>query len=144
MTTHISIDSKSIEQDIIEIQSRSMPDPTFSDIDLKNKMAWVGTTLNLERFYGDFQETDTFGIETEFMVGDSLLISAVMEEGKREVETYFPPGNWFRLDDHENVYKNNMIVSAGEEEQVPTFIRGGTSFAVRDRIRRSRYVRADS
>jgi len=82
-------------------------------------------------------ETDTFGIETEFMVGDSLLISAVMEEGKREVETYFPPGNWFRLDDHENVYKNNMIVSAGEEEQVPTFIRGGTSFAVRDRIRRS-------
>jgi alpha 1,3-glucosidase len=82
-------------------------------------------------------ETDTFGIETEFMVGDSLLISAVMEEGKLEVETYFPPGNWFRLDDHENVYKNNMIVSAGEEEQVPTFIRGGTSFAVRDRIRRS-------
>ena len=144
MTTHISIDSKSIEQDIIEIQSRSMSDPTFSDIDLKNKMAWVGTTLNLVRFYGDFQETDTFGIETEFMVGDSLLISAVMEEGKREVETYFPPGNWFRLDDHENVYKNNMIVSAGEEEQVPTFIRGGTSFAVRDRIRRSRYVRAES
>ena len=144
MTTHISIDSKSIEQDIIEIQSRSMSDPTFSDIDLKNKMAWVGTTLNLERFYGDFQETDTFGIETEFMVGDSLLISAVMEEGKREVETYFPPGNWFRLDDHENVYKNNMIVSAGEEEQVPTFIRGGTSFAVRDRIRRSRYVKAES
>ena len=121
-----------------------MSDPTFSDIDLKNKMAWVGTTLNLVRIYGDFKETDTFGIETEFMVGDSLLISAVMEEGKREVETYFPPGNWFRLDDHENVYKNNMIVSAGEEEQVPTFIRGGTSFAVRDRIRRSRYVRADS
>ena len=78
------------------------------------------------------------------MVGDSLLISAVMEEGKREVETYFPPGNWFRLDDHENVYKNNMIVSAGEDEQVPTFIRGGTSFAVRDRIRRSRYVRVES
>ena len=45
MTTHISIDSKSIEYDVIEIQSRSMSDPTFSDIDFKNKMAWVWTTL---------------------------------------------------------------------------------------------------
>ena len=29
-----------------KIQSRSMSDPTFSDIDFKNKMAWVWTTLN--------------------------------------------------------------------------------------------------
>ena len=35
------IDSKSIEDDIIEIQSRSMSDPTFSDIDFKTEMAWV-------------------------------------------------------------------------------------------------------
>ena len=45
MTTHISIDSKSIEYDVIEIQSRSISDPTFSDIDFKNKMAWVWFTL---------------------------------------------------------------------------------------------------
>ena len=30
---HISIDSKSIEYDVIEIQSRSLSDPTFSDND---------------------------------------------------------------------------------------------------------------
>ena len=40
------IDWKPIEDDIIQIQSRSMSDPTFSDIDFKNKMAWVWTTLN--------------------------------------------------------------------------------------------------
>ena len=30
----------------IQIRSRSMSDPTFSDIDFKNKMAWVWTILN--------------------------------------------------------------------------------------------------
>ena len=45
MITHISIDSKSIEYDVIEIQSRSMSDPTLSDNDFKNRMTWVWTTL---------------------------------------------------------------------------------------------------
>ena len=41
-----TIVSKSIEYDVIEIQSRSLSDPSLSDIDFKNKMAWVPTTLN--------------------------------------------------------------------------------------------------
>ena len=39
------IDSKSIEDDVIWIQSRSMSDPTLSDIDFKSKMALVWATL---------------------------------------------------------------------------------------------------
>ena len=34
----IKIDSKSIERDFIQIQSRSMSDPILSDIDFKTKM----------------------------------------------------------------------------------------------------------
>ena len=44
------MDSKSIEDDIIQIQSRSMSDSPLSDIDLKNKMVWVWTTLETDRF----------------------------------------------------------------------------------------------
>ena len=40
------IDSTSIEDDVIKIQSRSMSDPTLSDILFKNKMDLVWTTLN--------------------------------------------------------------------------------------------------
>ena len=36
---------KSIEYAVIEIQSRSISGPTLSDINFKNKMAWVRTTL---------------------------------------------------------------------------------------------------
>ena len=39
------IDFESIKKFIIQCQRRSMSDPTFSDIDFKNKMAWVWTTL---------------------------------------------------------------------------------------------------
>ena len=38
---NFQIDSKSIEDDDIQIQSRSMSDPILYDIDFKNKMAWV-------------------------------------------------------------------------------------------------------
>ena len=31
----------------IQFQSRPVSDPTFSDIDFKNKMAWVWTTLKI-------------------------------------------------------------------------------------------------
>ena len=31
-----------------ELQSRSMSDPTITDIDFQNKMAWVSTTLELQ------------------------------------------------------------------------------------------------
>ena len=40
------IDSKSIEDGVIQIKSRSMSDPTLSDIDFKNQMTWSWTTLN--------------------------------------------------------------------------------------------------
>ena len=41
-----SVDSKSIEDDVIQLQSLSESDPPLSDIYFKNKMAWVWTTLN--------------------------------------------------------------------------------------------------
>ena len=57
--SHIFFTKKSIGYEVIEIQGRSMSDPTISDIDLK--MVWVWTTLKLitknrhtqwKRFYG--------------------------------------------------------------------------------------------
>ena len=40
------MNSKSIEDDVIQILKRSVSDSTFSDIDFKNEMVWVLTTLN--------------------------------------------------------------------------------------------------
>ena len=45
MISHIVVVSKSIESYVILIQSRSMSDPTFSDIDLKLKWLEPGLPL---------------------------------------------------------------------------------------------------
>ena len=44
------IDSKSIQDEVIQIKSLSMSDPPLSVIDIKNKMAWVWTTLKITTF----------------------------------------------------------------------------------------------
>ena len=41
------INSRSIADDVIQIQSRSLSDPPLSEIDFKNKIAWVWTNLNI-------------------------------------------------------------------------------------------------
>ena len=48
------IDSISNEDDVIQIQSRSMSDPLLSDIDFKNKMAWVRTTSVFTSFWNEY------------------------------------------------------------------------------------------
>ncbi|GAU14839.1 hypothetical protein TSUD_50510, partial [Trifolium subterraneum] len=40
-----------------------------------------------------------YGLSTQFLLGTSLLISPVLEQGKTEVEALFPPGTWYSLFD---------------------------------------------
>ena len=46
----MKIDFASLQKFIIQFQSRCMSDPNLSDIDFKNKMTWVWTTLKNENF----------------------------------------------------------------------------------------------
>ena len=61
-----------MKYDVIQFKSRSVSDPTLSDIDFKNKMVQVGTTLKnliLERNNLSFIETsalDSTNVETAF------------------------------------------------------------------------------
>ena len=47
-----------VEDDVIQIQSRSMSDLTLSDIGFKNKMTWVRTTLKTEMRPGNDPRCD--------------------------------------------------------------------------------------
>ena len=50
----------------IQIRSRSMSDPTFSDIDFKNKMAWVWTILKVKLFSNGFKPVLFLNIQQIF------------------------------------------------------------------------------
>ncbi|XP_045807464.1 alpha-xylosidase 1-like [Trifolium pratense] len=42
---------------------------------------------------------ECYGLSTQFLLGSSLMISPVLEQGKKEVEALFPPGTWYSLFD---------------------------------------------
>ncbi|KAL6969845.1 NAD(P)H-dependent D-xylose reductase (XR) [Sarracenia purpurea var. burkii] len=42
---------------------------------------------------------EVYGLSTQFLVGSSLMVSPVLDEGKSEVKAIFPPGTWYSLFD---------------------------------------------
>ncbi|KAL0007647.1 hypothetical protein SO802_009149 [Lithocarpus litseifolius] len=43
--------------------------------------------------------TEVYGLSTQFLLGSSLMVSPVLEQGKSEVTALFPPGSWYSLFD---------------------------------------------
>ncbi|KAM7270260.1 hypothetical protein ACFE04_029474 [Oxalis oulophora] len=52
---------------------------------------------------------ETYGLSTQFLLGNSVMISPVLEKGKSEVKALFPPGSWYSLFD-----MTQTIVSKGQ------------------------------
>ncbi|GLT34464.1 hypothetical protein SLA2020_089750 [Shorea laevis] len=53
--------------------------------------------------------TETYGLSTQFLLGSSVMVSPVLEQGKTEVKALFPPGSWYSLFD-----MTQIIVSKGQ------------------------------
>ncbi|XP_050282376.1 alpha-xylosidase 1-like [Quercus robur] len=43
--------------------------------------------------------TEVYGLSTQFLLGSSLMVSPVLEQGKSQVTALFPPGSWYSLFD---------------------------------------------
>lgn len=52
--------------------------------------------------------TECYGLSTQFLLGSSLMVSPVLEQGKSQVKALFPPGSWYSLFD-----MTQSIVSKG-------------------------------
>ncbi|KAJ8564727.1 hypothetical protein K7X08_001187 [Anisodus acutangulus] len=42
---------------------------------------------------------ELYDVSTQFLVGSSVMVSPVLEQGKKEVKALFPPGTWYNLFD---------------------------------------------
>ncbi|KAA8529173.1 hypothetical protein F0562_034028 [Nyssa sinensis] len=43
--------------------------------------------------------TECYGLSTQFLLGSSVMVSPVLEQGKSELKALFPPGTWYSLFD---------------------------------------------
>ena len=57
----------------------------------------------------------TYDIDQQFLVGNGLLISPVLQEGATSVSAYFPAGKWYDWYSHEVVSSGS-----GETKELPT------------------------
>ncbi|CAJ1932341.1 unnamed protein product [Sphenostylis stenocarpa] len=57
--------------------------------------------------------TECYGLSTQFLLGSSLMISPVLEQGKTQVKALFPPGSWYSLLDwtHTITSKDGVYVT---------------------------------
>ena len=42
----------------------------------------------------------TFGLDEQYLVGSSLLVAPVLEQGSTSVSVYFPDGFWYDVNDN--------------------------------------------
>ncbi|NGP89197.1 glycoside hydrolase family 31 protein [Fodinibius halophilus] len=68
----------------------------------------------------------------QFIFGDQIMVSPVLDKDQREVETYFPKGRWYDYRTHE-LYEGpvSQTVEAPLEE-IPFFVKEGTVLPLRE------------
>ena len=67
----------------------------------------------------------TYKIDTQFMVGENILVSPVMEPGSTSRWMYLPNGDWFDFWTREKFTGGKWIDAKAPMDQLPLFVRAG-------------------
>ncbi|KDP29400.1 hypothetical protein JCGZ_18321 [Jatropha curcas] len=68
-----------------------------------------GAPIARPLFFSFPNYTDCYGLSTQFLLGRSLMVSPVLEQGKSQVKALFPPGSWYSIFD-----TTQIITSKGQ------------------------------
>ncbi|XP_070164073.1 neutral alpha-glucosidase AB isoform X1 [Polyergus mexicanus] len=85
-------------------------------------------------------ESETFIIDDQLLLGDSLLVCPVFQSGATEVAVYFPGENkvtWYDIDTMQPYQKTGYIKIPVTIHKIPVFQRSGSIVPRKMRIRRS-------
>ncbi|WCJ19441.1 Alpha-glucosidase [Euphorbia peplus] len=72
----------------------------------------TGAPIARPLFFSFHNFTECYGLSDQFLLGSSLLVSPVLEQGKTKVKALFPPGSWY------NMFDMTQIIASGKGEYV--------------------------
>ncbi|XP_012164345.1 neutral alpha-glucosidase AB isoform X1 [Bombus terrestris] len=85
-------------------------------------------------------ETETYAIDDEILIGDSILVRPVFQPSVTDVNVYFPGEGtviWYDVDTMQPYYRPGLVNIPVTLHKIPVFQRGGSIVPRKMRIRRS-------
>lgn len=82
--------------------------------------------------YYDQHDQKTVSEIDEFLFGDQILVSPVLNKDKRKVKTYFPKGRWYDFRTNEAFEGRTSHTVDAPLDEIPFFIKEGTVLPLRE------------
>jgi len=93
-------------------------------------LAWqtsrTGFPLVRPLFWLDVRDPTLWGIDDAFLLGESLLVAPILQEGARGRELQLPAGSWYELSSGARFEGPARIWLSAELDQIPILVRAGS------------------
>lgn len=93
---------------------------------LAYEQATAGKPLMSPLYYYFAQDTNTYRMQNEYMWGENILVSPVVEKNTLTKNTYLPTGKWYRLNNHEKLEGGREITDTVSLSNIPVFVKEGS------------------
>ena len=89
-------------------------------------------------------DSRTYDLETQFMLGDSLLVAPVVEEGARQRSVYLPKGAWFDYWTGQRYEGGHSVTIEVSLSSIPLFVRGGRAVLTQPVVQHTGEINAET
>ncbi len=91
-----------------------------------------GTPILRPLVFYDQSDSDALEAEEEFMFGDKILVSPVLDKGRESKEVYLPEGEWYHFWDDTRLDGKKSHDIDTPIEQIPFFVKAGSVLPMRE------------